>query len=83
MDVLHDGVEFYLYVKHRAPTDGRYEAAVFPSKKGCRNFRAWSARLCAQMRERSGAAGEARLCVGTPVEHHVHGTLLPIITHPI
>ena len=81
LDVLSDnGEEFYLYVKHRAPTNGRHEATVYPSNKRGNNFRAWSHKLCAAMLQTCRANGNARLCVGTPISDSQNRTLLPIIT---
>lgn len=80
LDILADGEEFYLYVRHRAPTNGRHEAAVYPTNRKGNNFRAWSPKLCAAMLAESRQSGYVRLCVGDPIRHPVQGTLLPIIT---
>lgn len=78
LDIMMDGCEYYLYVKHRAPF-GRYEAMVFPSNKRGHHFRTNSIRLSTAIIRASGADGTAKLCVGSPVFSGIYGTMLPII----
>ncbi len=78
IDIMVDGCEYYLYVKRRAPINGRYEAMVLPTNKRGNHFRAYSRRLCSAILRASGAVDTARLCVGVPVDS-TYGTLLPII----
>ncbi len=80
IDICMHDKEYYLYVRHRAPTIGRHEAAVYPTNKNGLNFRTWSQTLCDTMLHASGAnEDKARLCVGELmlVQDRI---LLPIIT---
>lgn len=70
----------YLYVRHRAPLTGRWEAAVFPSSRRGSHFRTWSVSLCAAVLSECGADGTVRLCAGEPVEDITFGRMLPLIT---
>lgn len=85
IDVAADGVggELYLYVRHRAPTVGRHEVAVFPTHRRSHHFRCHSARLC-----RAVAAALAtdtgdtlRLVCGEPADLPGLGRALPLIHH--
>ena len=85
VDVAADGVggELYLYVRHRAPTVGRHEAAVFPTHRRSHHFRAHSARLCRAVAAALGA-GEGttlRLFCGEPADLPGLGRALPLIHH--
>lgn len=79
VDVAVSYGEFYLYVKHRAPTNGRFEATVYPTNNRGRHFRTTSKRLCAAILRECGVTEKARLGIGTPVSRTL-GVLLPIIT---
>ncbi|MDO4929621.1 MAG: hypothetical protein Q4E59_00650 [Bacteroidales bacterium] len=79
LDVAVDSGEYYLYVSHRAPTVGRFEAVVYPTNQKGRHFRAASKRLCAAILRACGTTGKARLGIGTPVTRNAD-VLLPIIT---
>ena len=76
IDVLTDGLEYYLYVKLHAPVAGRHEAACFPTHSRSRHFRAWSKRLCQAMLP--GGKDHASLPAGDPVTLPA-GTAIPII----
>ena len=79
IDVLVGNGEVYLYVKHRAPTVGRHEAACFSTHSGSRHFRAWSCRLCRYMIKASGLnIDRVELSVGEQVTLDV-GVALPVI----
>ena len=80
VNIMTDGEEYYLYVQYRAPLQGRYEGAVFPSNRNGNHFRTCSKRICIRILEECRAVDRARLCVGTPVESEYYGILLPIIT---
>lgn len=74
------GGEWYLFVKHRAPTVGRHEGMVFRSNAKGNHFRVWSRTLCRAVLDVCGATGDkVKLCVGEPVSHSVYGVMLPII----
>lgn len=83
IDVMDGQGEFYLYVKHRAPTVGRHEGMVFPAKEDSNTYRASSVRLCRFILHQCGVDSKACLCVGTPVTLFHYGTALPIITKNI
>lgn len=83
IDIYIDGVEFYLYIKHRAGTvAGRHEATLYPTSKAvkrCHNMRCHSKRLCMAMLDACNTSSTLRLPVGEPV--NLRGTTaLPIIT---
>lgn len=80
IDILDGGDELFLYVRHRAPTVGRHEAACFPTHQDSRHFRAWSDRLCHYMIKAAGRPLPCvRLSVGEPLPLPAVGTALPII----
>ena len=76
IDVLTDGVEYYLYVKLKAPAVGRHEAVCFPTHSRSHHFRAWSKRLCRAMLP--AGMDHAALAAGVPVELAA-GIAIPII----
>nr|DAV37251.1 MAG TPA: Transcriptional regulator, AbrB family binding protein, TRANSCRIPTION REGULATOR [Caudoviricetes sp.] len=80
LDICTDGREYYLYVRHRVPTVGRHEAAVYPTNRNGNNFRAWSQKLCKAVINVSGSKDDkaVRLCVGEAVQNQDR-ILLPII----
>lgn len=81
LDIMKDpDGEYYLYVKHRAPLNGRYEAMAFPTNRRGNHFRAYSRPLCSAILQTSGADSTARLCTGQPVNHSIYAKLIPIIT---
>ena len=84
INIMTDGLEYYLYVQYRLPA-GRYEAAVFPSNKNGKHFRTSSKRMCnAILDECKTSGGKVRLCIGAPVDTEHYGKMLPIITkHPL
>lgn len=83
IDVLRDRMEYYLYVKIKAPTVGKHEASCFRSKKNCNFFRAWSKKLCSAMIEASGVSDpnlkKIDLIVGEPTSLEHIGSVVPII----
>lgn len=83
VDVLSDGVEYYLYVSHRAGDSscGRFEARVFPSKSksGSLHFRGSSARLCRAMLSACHASGKASFPCGETLVDNSGRHLLSII----
>lgn len=77
IDILTDGVEFYLYIKYKKAL-GRHHAQLFPTNKGmCNNLRAHSVALTKAI----GAVISlpARLMAGKPISSE-YGTIIPIIT---
>lgn len=80
VDIMLDKGEFYLYVKQRAPVNGRHNATVRPTNSRGQHFRGSSNRLCAAMLRECGAKDIARLGVGQTEDHIVHDTIIPIIT---
>lgn len=79
LDIMSDGEEYYLYVRHRA-TVGRHEAMAYPSNKRGNNYRVWSHKLCSVMLQVCQTKQYVRLCVGTPMHDSQNRILLPIIT---
>lgn len=85
-----DGINIYAcdgeYYIYGVPNDGdyRYQAKVFRTKRGSRNFRASSSRLARRLLDTCGiSAPRAAFAVGNPV--CLFGrTYVPIITqHPL
>ncbi len=79
IDIMVDGVEWYLYVRHRHPNVGRHEGLVFRSNKKGDNFRAYSKTLCAAVLSECKAEHRVKLYVGAPTGLGDYGTALPII----
>ncbi|MEG2599861.1 MAG: hypothetical protein RSA66_10360 [Muribaculaceae bacterium] len=80
IDIMIEHAEYYLYVKHRAPTVGRHDATVYPSNAKGNNYRACSKKLCSAILYQCEAKGQVKLCAGTPDESHLYGIVVPIIT---
>ena len=80
IDILTDGEEYYLYVKHRAPMAGKYEGAVYYSNKHGKHCRASSVRLCREILKICNADGIARLSAGETITDEDDRELIPIIT---
>lgn len=80
IDIMTDGEEYFLYVRNKRPQCGHFEAQCFLPNKCGRHFRAYSARLCAAVREASGQAGKVRLAVGETREYEGR-TLATLIIH--
>jgi len=83
IDIARDGMEYYMYVSHKAEeVTGRHEAQVYPTskcKRVCHNFRAHSVRLCREVLRLNGAKERARLITGKAIETAETGRALPII----
>lgn len=86
IDIAYNGVEYYLYVKHRgSELVGRHQAQCHPTNKNkryCHNYRAYSKRLCAAVMEICGITDAVRLPVGE-VERQQGKRMLPIIIRNI
>lgn len=81
IDILTDGEEFYLYVKHRAPVVvGKHEGAIYYSNRHGKHCRTSSVRLCREMIKVCNADGIARLSAGETVTDEDGRELIPIIT---
>lgn len=84
IDVKTDGMEYILYVRHRASDiSGAYEAQCYPTNNGrTHNFRCHSRRLCrALINAVRPSASELRLPAGDPVETAgISQTAVPLIT---
>lgn len=80
IDILTDGEEYYLYVKHRAPVVGKHEGVVYFSNANGRHCRVSSIRLCRFMLQECNANDIARLTVGEMMTDDDNRELLPIIT---
>ena len=80
IDLLDSGSEYYIYIRHHAPTVGRHEATCFPTKEGGKHFRTYSLRLCnALMKVFSCDNNKIGLVVGEPVSLLQAPVALPII----
>lgn len=78
IDVKTDGIEYFLYVRHRAADlSGTHEAQCYPTNSGkSHNFRCYSARLCkALIGKVAASAKQLKLQAGSTVE-------LPVICKP-
>ncbi|MBE6336254.1 MAG: hypothetical protein E7066_06230 [Lentimicrobiaceae bacterium] len=80
IDIMTDGEEFYLYVKHRAPMASRCKGRVHKSGMYGSHFRAWSVRLCKIILAECNANDIVRLSVGEKITDEKYGNMLPIIT---
>ena len=81
IDILTDGEEYYLYVKHRSPVVvGKHEGAVYYSNKHGKHCRASSVRLCREILKICNADGIARLSAGETITDEEGRELIPIIT---
>lgn len=84
IDILTNGEEFYLYVKHREPMVGMHKGTIRLSGRYGRFCRAWSVRLCRVILEECKVNDVARLSVGEMITDDKYGNMLPIITkHPL
>lgn len=79
IDIMLDGGEWYLYIKHHSPVNGRHEGMVFRSNAKGNHFRVWSKALCNVVLKECKAIDKVKLCVGNPVNLYIYGTALPII----
>ena len=78
IDVKTDGIEYFLYVRHRAADlSGTHEAQCYPTNSGkSHNFRCYSARLCkALIGKVAASAKQLKLQAGSAIE-------LPVICKP-
>ncbi|GEM_PF-957903 len=83
INVYADDGEFYVFAVPNAG-HGRFHARIYPTKQGCRNFRANSARLARRLLDACGiSAHYAAFATGNPI--CLFGrTYIPIITkHPL
>lgn len=79
IDVSFDGIEYFLYIRHRGTSlTGKHEAQCFPTKRHSHNFRAHSVRLCRDILRISRSSCVARLSVGES-ERHDGKTYLTLI----
>lgn len=85
IDILTDEEEYYLYVRQRAPVNGRHEGMVYPSKARGNHYRTFSVRLSrAILQQYGGVRTMVRLTAGELVYDERYGELLTLITkHPI
>lgn len=81
IDIVNDGVEYYLRVAHRASDScgARYHARCYPANRCGHHYRANSRQLCAAILRVCSQSVCARLPVGKPIEHD-GDTWLPLIT---
>jgi hypothetical protein len=85
VDITVEGVECYLYVRHRgAETVGRHEATCKPTsrcKRHCRNMRVHSVALCRRLLAMCRQEDHARLMAGDLVYlDSLGGEAVPIVT---
>jgi hypothetical protein len=72
--------EIYIYVKFKAPNVGRHEGTVAFSNKHGAHCITYSKIICYYIRNNYG--NKSYNC-GTPIEHKIYGTIIPIITNNI
>ena len=80
IDIIIGHTEWYLYVKHRAPTVGRHGATVYRSNSKGNNFRTYSKKTCSYILYECEAEDQVKLWVGVPTELPAYGIAVPIIT---
>ena len=81
VDIGHQDREYYLFVRHRKEnTLGRHEGKCFASKKGGRNLRIYSRRICDAIFAECHAQQKVQLAIGEPVEIAHIGIVVPLIT---
>lgn len=74
--------EWLLFVKLRNSfVIGTHEARCYASKKGSRNYRAYSKRLCDAVLVECGETEKARLAMGEAIEFKHYGLAIPLIIH--
>lgn len=82
IDILFDGMEFYLYVRAKADTlMGKHEAQCHPTNPECRNchnFRVYSKRICDRIIRIAGTGSEARIYAGGDVQIQGHDAVIII-----
>lgn len=80
IDILPQDEEMYLYIKHKAPKVGRYQAQVFTTNKRGKHCRAWSKTITETMITLNGTKQDKlKLCVGEPTKIYHIEKALPII----
>ena len=80
IDVGMEKGEYFFYVRAKgAGTMGRHEAQCWQTKKGSKNYRAYSKRLCKAVMQLSGARTVARLPIGCTALIHGGGTKAVIL----
>lgn len=81
IDIDYQNGEYMLYVRLRGENAiGRHEAQCRPTKEGTFNYRAYSKKLCTAILAACNAVSEARLSMGTAIEHPQIGIAVPLIT---
>lgn len=79
IDIMVDGVEWYIYIKHHSSSIGRHRAAAFATNVRGKNFRVWSKTLCNAVLKECNATDMVKLYTGMP-KHFAFGIAIPIIT---
>ncbi len=82
ISLAQDKGEVYLFIanKHSDTNSARCTGQCFPSRKGSRNFRSQSTRLCRVMLDICKATSAALLPAGTPLNVPSLGIAIPLIT---
>lgn len=82
ISLAQDGGEIFLFIANKSSdaNSARCTGQCFPSRKGSRNFRAQSTRLCKIMLEICNSTSAARLPAGDPLSIPNLGTAIPLIT---
>lgn len=83
IDIMFGEGEWYLYIKHHAPTVGRHEGMAFRTNTKGRHYRASSKTLCTEILRISNRSEKVKLCCGQPVTMPIYGAALPIIINKI
>lgn len=81
IDIGHSQGEYYLYVRLRKDNClGRHEGMCASSKRGSRNLRLYSKRICDVIFAVSKAQEKVQLAIGSPIEIEDVGIAVPLIT---
>lgn len=82
VDVCTDGEEYHLFIQGKKPDFGRYEGAVYATRKIHNNhcYRLNSVRIARALLEAAHGEGVIRLATGEPVTGDFGRKEIPIIT---
>ncbi len=84
IDIAESNGEYWIYIRqHAESVVGAHEATVRSSKKGSRNLRCYSKRLCQYMLAVHGICGKGaslRVPAGRTIQHQQYGTMMALVT---
>lgn len=83
VDIMHSNEEFYLYIKHHAPVDGRHDGTAIQTNQRGNHFRVQSKALCTAILQECKADKKVKLRVGETVALADGEKAISIITRNI